>query len=205
MMAKNSDSGWSTFLAISAFILIVATWVFIQPAVIRSAWMEERAQVYAIAGNGESAVYGRITDDLQKSLAGVFQGYIREAQAMGQGPLGNSAFSRWTQDRVMATWLWLGLIAYRLQVLMGWLLPGIPIMLATYLDGHYVREIRKYSFVAQSPIRHKLGVRVMWIVLAGLAGWVIVPVPMPSLLAPTLIVLVSCSLWLWVSNLQKRL
>ena len=205
MMAKNSDSGWSTFLAISAFILIVATWVFIQPAVIRSAWMEERAQVYAIAGNGESAVYGRITDDLQKSLAGVFQGYIREAQAMGQGPLGNSAFSRWTQDRIMATWLWLGLIAYRLQGLMGWLLPGIPIMLATYLDGHYVREIRKYSFVAQSPIRHKLGVRVMWIVLAGLAGWVIVPVPMPSLLAPTLIVLISCSLWLWVSNLQKRL
>ena len=204
-MAKNSDSGWSTFLAISLFILIVATWVFIQPAVIRSAWMEERAQVYAIAGNGESAVYGRITDDLQTSLAGVFQGYIREAQAMGQGPLGNSAFSRWTQDRVMATWLWLGLIAYRLQVLIGWLLPGIPIMLATYLDGHYVREIRKYSFVAQSPIRHKIGVRVMWLVLAGLAGWVIVPVPMPSLLAPTLIVLVSCSLWLWVSNLQKRL
>ena len=204
-MAKNSDSSWSTFLAISAFILIVATWVFIQPAVIRSAWMEERAQVYAIAGNGESAVYGRITDNLQTSLAGVFQGYIREAQAMGEGPLGNSAFSRWTQDRVMATWLWLGLIAYRLQVLMGWLLPGIPIMLATYLDGHYVREIRKYSFVAQSPIRHKLGVRVMWVVLAGLAGWIIVPVPMPSLLAPTLIVLVSCSLWLWVSNLQKRL
>ena len=167
--------------------------------------MEERAQVYAIAGNGESAVYGRITDDLQKSLAGVFQGYIRDAEAIGQGPLGNSAFSRWTQDRIMATWLWLGLIAYRLQVLMGWLLPGMPIILATYLDGHYVREIRKYSFVAQSPIRHKLGVRVMWIVLAGLAGWVIVPVPMPSLLAPTLIVLVSCSLWLWVSNLQKRL
>lgn len=105
----------------------------------------------------------------------------------------------------MTTWLWLGLIAYRLQVLMGWLLPGVPIMLATYLDGHYVREIRKYSFVAQSPIRHKLGVRVMWIVLAGLAGWVIVPVPMPSLLAPILIVLISCSLWLWVSNLQKRL
>lgn len=204
-MAKNSDSGWSTFLAISLFILIVATWVFIQPAVIRSAWMEERAQVYAIAGNGENAVYGRITDDLQKSLAGVFQGYIREAQAMGQGPLGNSAFSRWTQDRIMATWLWLGLIAYRLQVLMGWLLPGIPIMLATYLDGHYVRETRKYSFVAQSPIRHKLGVRVMWLVLAGLAGWVIVPVPMPSLLAPILIVLISCSLWLWVGNLQKRL
>ena len=204
-MANKSDSDWSTFLAVTLFILIVAVWVFIPPAVIRSAWLEERAQVYAIVGNSESAVYGRITDDLQTSLAGAFQGYIREAQAMGEGPLGNSSFSRWTQDRIMATWLWLGLIAYRLQVLMGWLLPGMPIILATYLDGHYVREIRKYSFVAQSPIRHKLGVRVMWGVLAGFAGWIIVPVPMPSLLAPTLIVLISCSLWLWVSNLQKRL
>lgn len=205
MMAKNPDSGWSTFLAISLFILIVAVWVFIPPAVVRSAWMNERAEVYAIAGSGESAVYGRIFDDLQASLAGDFRGYIRDAEAMGQGPLGNLAFSRWAQDRIMATWLWIGLIAYRLQVLMGWLLPGIPVMLAAYLDGHFVREIRKYSFVAQSPIRHKLGVRVMWIVLAGLAGWVLVPVPMPSLLAPTLIVLISCSLWLWVSNLQKRL
>lgn len=204
-MANKPDSGWSAFLAISLFILIVAVWVFIPPAVIRSAWMEERTQVYAIAGNSESAVYGRVTDELQTSLAGVFKGYIRDAQAMGEGQLGNLSFSRWTQDRIMATWLWLGLIAYRLQVLMGWLLPGTPVMLAAYLDGHFVREIRKYSFVAQSPIRHKLGVRVMWIVLAGLAGWVIVPVPMPSLLAPTLIVLISCSLWLWVSNLQKRL
>ncbi len=204
-MAKNPDSGWSTFLAISLFILIVAVWVFIPPAVVRSAWMNERAEVYAIAGSGESAVYGRIFDDLQASLAGGFRGCIRDAEAMGQGPLGNSAFSRWAQDRIMATWLWIGLIAYRLQVLMGWLLPGIPVMLAAYLDGHFVREIRKYSFVAQSPIRHKLGVRVTWIVLAGLTGWVIGPVPMPSLLAPTLIVLISCSLWLWVSNLQKRL
>jgi hypothetical protein len=204
-MAKTAETGWSIFFAISVFILVVATWVFIQPEVIRSAWMVERAEMYAMTGKGESAVYGRIFDDLQTSLAGSFRGYISDAEAMGQGPLGNSAFSRWAQDRIMATWLWIGLIAYRLQVLMGWLLPGIFIILATYLDGHYVREIRKYSFVAQSPIRHKLGIRVMWIVMTGLAGWLMIPVPMPSLLAPALIVLISCSLWLWVSNLQKRL
>ncbi len=205
MANKKADTGWSTFIAISAFILIVAIWVFIPPGVIRSAWIAERAEVYAMDGKGESAVYGRTFDDLQKSLAGDFRGYIRDAESIGQGPLGNAGFSRWTQDRIMATWLWIGLIAYRLQVLMGWLLPGIPLILAAYLDGHFVREIRKYSFVAQSPIRHKLGVRVMWMVLAGLAGWIVVPVPMPSLLAPMLIVLISYSLWLWVSNLQKRL
>jgi DNA-binding protein HU-beta len=33
-------------------------------------------------------------------------------------------------------------------------------------------------------IRHKRGVRVPWILLAGLAGWIVVSVLMPSLLAP---------------------
>lgn len=87
---------------------------------------------------------------------------------------------------------------------MGWLLPGIPLAIAAYLDGQYVREIRKFSFVAQSPIRHKLGIRVMWLVLIGLMGWLLVPVPL-ALVAPTLTVAISYSLWLWVSNLQKRL
>lgn len=204
-MATRTDSGWSTFFIITIFITVVATWAFIPPALIRSAWAAERAEVYAIAGKGETNVYGRTMDDLQKSLASDFRGFIIEAEAIGQGPLGNTGFSRWTQDRIVATWLWIGLIAYRLQVLMGWLLPGIPLVLAAYMDGQFVREIRKYSFVAQSPIRHKLGVRVMWMVLAGLAGWIVLPVPMPSLLAPVLIVSISYSLWLWVSNLQKRL
>jgi hypothetical protein len=68
-----------------------------------------------------------------------------------------------------------------------------------------VREIRKYSFVAQSPIRHMLGVRVMWIVIIGLIGWLFLPVTLPALIAPSLTVALAYSLWLWVSNLQKRL
>jgi hypothetical protein len=88
---------------------------------------------------------------------------------------------------------------------MGWLLPGIPFAIVAYLDGQYVREIRKFSFVAQSPIRHKLGIRVMWVVLIGLMGWLLVPVPLPAMIAPFLTVAISYSLWLWVSNLQKRL
>ncbi|HRE72636.1 MAG TPA: hypothetical protein PLC14_19215, partial [Accumulibacter sp.] len=62
-----------------------------------------------------------------------------------------------------------------------------------------------YSFVAQSPIRHSLGVRVLWAVLVVLVVWMIVPLPMHSLLPPLLIVAISYALWLWVSNLQKRL
>jgi hypothetical protein len=119
--------------------------------------------------------------------------------------LGNTSFSQWARLRIEATWLWMGLGGYRLHVLMGWVLPGIPLAIVAYLDGQYVREIRKFSFVAQSPIRHKLRIRVMWAVLIGLMGRPLVPVPLPAMTAPVLTVAISYSLWLWVSNIQKRL
>ena len=205
MRAARTENAWSTIVAVALFLVMAATWAFIPPAVIRNAWIAERAEVYALAGSGESAVYGRTLEDLEKSLVSDFRGFFIDAQSTGQGPFGSVDFSAWARDRIVASWLWIGLVAYRLQVLMGWLLPGIPLVMAAYSDGQLVREIRKYSFVAQSPIRHSLGVRVLWAVLVGLAVWMIVPLPMPSLLPPLLIVAISYALWLWVSNLQKRL
>ncbi len=204
-MAKRADSGFGTALAIGVFVIVLATWLFIPPSVIRGAWMAERGEVYALAGEGEHRVFGQVITSLQQTMSRDFQNFLLDADAMGQGQLGNVGFSQWTRSRIEATWLWLGLVIYRLHVLMGWLLPGIPLAIVAYLDGHYVREIRKFSFVAQSPIRHKLGIRVMWVVLIGLAAWLLVPVPLPAIIAPTLTVAISYSLWLWVSNLQKRL
>lgn len=204
-MAKRADSGFGTALAIGVFVVVLATWLFIHPSVIRGAWMAERGEVYALAGEGEHRVFGQVITSLQQTMSRDFQNFLLDADAMGQGQLGNVGFSQWTRSRIEATWLWLGLVIYRLHVLMGWLLPGIPLAVVAYLDGHYVREIRKFSFVAQSPIRHKLGIRVMWVVLIGLAAWLLVPVPLPAMIAPTLTVAISYSLWLWVSNLQKRL
>jgi len=204
-MAQRKDTVVSTVLAIGAFVAVVVTWLVIPPAVIRNSWMAERGEVYAIAGQGEHVVYGKAIEGLKESIAKDFQGYLIEAQAMGQGPLGNVSFSQWARSRIEATWLWIGLLVYRLYVLTGWIVPGIPLAIVAYLDGHYVREIRKFSFVAQSPVRHKLGIRVMWVVLLGTAGWLLIPVPLPALLAPALTVSLAYSLWLWVSNLQKRL
>jgi len=158
-----------------------------------------------LAGPGEHLLFRQAMNGLQQSMAKDFQGFLLEADAMGKGALGNSGFSQWTRSRIEATWLWMGLVVYRLHVLMGWLLPGIPLAIVAYLDGHYVREIRKFSFVAQSPIRHKLGIRVTWIVIIGLTGWLLVPIPLPAMIAPALTVLFAYSLWLWVGNLQKRL
>jgi hypothetical protein len=204
-MAKRTDSDFGTAIAIGVFVVVLATWLFIHPSVIRGAWMAERGEVFALAGEGEHHVFGQAIKSLQQTASRDFQNFLLDADAMGQGPLGNVGFSQWTRSRIEASWLWLGLVIYRLHVLMGWLLPGIPLAIVAYLDGHYMREIRKFSFVAQSPIRHKLGIRVMWTVLIGLAAWLLIPVPLPAIIAPTLTVTSSYALWLWVSNLQKRL
>ncbi len=204
-MAQRTDSGLGAVLAIVVFVVISATWIFIPPAVIRGVWMAERVEVYALAGTGEHRMFGQATASLQQSMLRDFRGFLLDADAMGEGPLGNVGFSQWARSRIEATWLWVGLVVYRLHVLMGWLLPGIPLAVVAYLDGHYMREIRKFSFVAQSPIRHKLGIRVMWVVLVGLAAWLLVPVTLPAMIAPALTVAMAYSLWLWVSNLQKRL
>lgn len=204
-MAKRADSGFGTALAIGVFVVVLATWIFIHPSVIRGAWMAERGEVYALAGEGEHRVFGQVITSLQQTMSRDFQNFLLDADAMGQGQLGNVGFSQWTRSRIEATWLWLGLVIYRLHVLMGWLLPGIPLVIVAYLDGHYMREIRKYSFVAQSPIRHKLGIRVTWMVIIGLTGWLLVPITLPAMIAPVLTVSLAYSLWLWVGNLQKRL
>ena len=204
-MSRPNDSGLGMVVALGVFILVAATWVFIPPATIRAAWMHERAEVHALAGEGEQRMFAESIGQLQQSMSRDFREFLQDADAMGDGPLGNQGFSQWTRSRIEATWLWLGLVAYRLNVLSGWLLPGIPLVIVAYLDGHYMREIRKYSFVAQSPIRHKLGIRVTWFVIIGLAGWLLVPIPLPVLIAPTLTICSAYSLWLWVSNLQKRL
>ncbi|MBN9698568.1 MAG: DUF4400 domain-containing protein [Zoogloea sp.] len=205
MKAARRETRGSTLVVVTLVLGIAAVWALIPPAAIRSAWVTERAGVYAVAGAGEGVLFGRALDDLQFSLAGDFRGWLGDVRSIGEGPWDPAGFADWMQGRVVVTWLWVGLIAYRLQVLMGWLLPGIPLVMAAYTDGQLVREIRKYAFVAQSPIRHSLGVRVLWTVLVGLAVWMIVPVPMPAMLPPLLIVAIAYALWLWVSNLQKRL
>lgn len=204
-MSRQSDSGIGMIVALGVVILIVATWLLIPPSVIRSAWMHERSEVHSLAGEGEQRMFENTLRQIQQSLSADFQTFLKDADSMRQGPLGNEGFSQWTRSRIEATWLWLGLVTYRMNVLMGWLLPGIPLVIVCYLDGHYMREIRKYSFVAQSPIRHKLGIRVTWVVMVGLTGWLLVPIPLPAMIAPSLTVALAYSLWLWVGNLQKRL
>jgi hypothetical protein len=101
--------------------------------------------------------------------------------------------------------LWGGTVAYRVFTLLMWLIIGIPLIIAASIDGLYVREIRKTSFISQSPIRHKIGIHLFSLVNIALVFWLIMPVPMPIIAAPAVVCFIALSLWLWAGHLQKRL
>jgi hypothetical protein len=125
--------------------------------------------------------------------------------AEGMPQIKGSEIDHWATDRIYTSLIWLNLITYRSFTLLMWGLLGIPFVLAASVDGFYLREIRKTSFVSQSPIRHKIGIHFFKLVSVAVLVWLCIPVPMPFIVAPTVICFLALSLWLWVGHLQKRL
>lgn len=117
----------------------------------------------------------------------------------------NAAIGVWTLSRIQASLIWVSLVAYRVYLLIMWLLLGFPFFIATTIDAHYNREISKDSFVAQSPIRHKVGVKFFYMAIYMGIFWLFVPFHVPTLLIPIFEILFAMSSWMWIVNLQKRL
>jgi len=65
--------------------------------------------------------------------------------------------------------------------------------------------IRTFQFSSQSPIRHRIGVLISTVVMFGVAIWLVLPIPVPSMVAPLAIASIGWATWMWVSNLQKRI
>jgi conjugal transfer pilus assembly protein TraD len=90
MNGARRDTAASTFVAVALVLGIAVVWALIPPAAIRSAWVAERAGVYAVAGAGEGALFGRTLDDLEGSWRATF-GIARRRSLDPPGALG----SRW--------------------------------------------------------------------------------------------------------------
>lgn len=119
--------------------------------------------------------------------------------------LDGKVMDAWLGQRILVSVHWANLILYRGFSLVMWSLIGLPLVLAAAVDGFMVREIRKQSFVSQSPIRHMIGMNFTRAVMVVMTIWLVLPVPVPAILAPALAGLFALSLWLWAANLQKRL
>lgn len=91
-MVRRDGSMLSTALAIGVFIAVVATWLFISPSIIRSAWQTERSGVHAWDGPGEHLIFRQAMAGLQQSMAKDFREFLLEADAIGGGSFGQFQF-----------------------------------------------------------------------------------------------------------------
>ena len=188
---------WGAFVGIVLLVGILAVWAIIPIKIMESSWRTEQEAMATWGGDG--------TRQWIESQAGEILSQLAKEGAKAVDGMGRSQVDGWLAGRVYVTLLWASLIMFRAYVLMMWALIGIPLILAASVDGLYVREIRKHSFVSQSPIRHKIGIHFFKLVTIAMVVWLCLPIPAPVFVAPLVISFMALSLWLWASNLQKRL
>lgn len=195
--ANTRTDGWGRTLLLIGTLVFMAAWALIPASVLEATWQAEQQQMASWSGSS--------THDWIMAKVSVLTGSVTTGITKWTEVLGASAVEAWLAERAYATILWLGLAVYRSQALVLWSLVGIPVILAATIDGFFVREIRKTSFVSQSPIRHKIGVMFFrWVVVA-VTVWLLLPTPAPIFFIPAAILFVAASLWLWTANLQKRI
>ncbi len=188
---------WGSFFAVLLLIGLLAAWALIPVRVIDATWQAEQQQMTRWAGEGANRW-------IVLQTASALSETAKDA-GKAAASLSKSDIERWLTDRIYASLIWGNLITYRSFTLLMWGLLGIPFVLAASVDGFYLREIRKTSFVSQSPIRHNIGIHLFKLVSLAILVWLCIPVPMPFIAAPTVICFLALSLWLWVGHLQKRL
>ena len=193
----RKQNEWGAFVSIILMVGVLVCWALIPARVLESSWRTEQEKMALWAGDSTHRWIGAQAGDVLNQVA-------REGERATSG-LGIDQIDNWLTGRVYVTLLWASLIVYRAYVLLMWGLIGIPLILAAAADGFLIREIRKHSFVSQSPIRHKIGIHFFRLITVAMVVWLCLPVPAPIFVAPAVIGFMAFSLWLWASNLQKRL
>lgn len=195
--ASERRGEWGHFIAVMLIVGFMAAWALIPSRVLEETWHAENKQMEAWAGE-------RAERWIRSQAFAAISAMAQDAEKVARN-LGTSGIERWLTDRIYASVMWVATAAYRAYALMMWTLLGMPLILAASVDGFYVREIRKTAFIAQSPIRHKIGIHFFRLASVAVVVWLFLPVPMPIIAAPAVVCFMALSLWLWAGNLQKRL
>ena len=191
----NAAAWWMLIVCIAGIV----TWIVISPELLMKTLRAERSSVVQMAGpQADQWVYTKMlsatTDpvsDMTKSL--------NDTKDMP------AALKKWMQGRIIVTWLWGSIILYRIHLLSMFWFVMMPFTIVIALDGFWVRTIRTFQFSSQSPIRHRMGVMLSLLTMFLATIWVAIPLPMPAIAAPIAIALVGWAMWMWLSNLQKRI
>lgn len=203
-MAKDQkeQGSFTALWMVLVFLVAIGTWMLITPEHLLKSLAGERAFVTQLSGQqADQWVFGKMISVSAGQVHGMSDS-IKDAAASQDTP---GPLKEWIRNRIVVTWLWGSLIVYRTYLLMLFWFILMPFTIAVAIDGYSTRIIRTFRFSSQSPIRHRIGVLISTGVMFGVAIWLLLPIPLPSMVAPLAIVSIGWATWMWVSNLQKRI
>ena len=178
---------------------VTAIWALITPEFLMNALHSERE--FSMQMGGADADRWIYTQSISGSMD-----IIKDSTSVIKGTESLPVpVKRWAQERVIVTWLWFSLITYRVYMLLLYFFILFPFVIAITMDGWGVREISMHRFSSQSPMKHRFGVVISNTTIICVAIWIILPFPIPSVVAPLAILAIGFSSWVWLSNLQKRI
>lgn len=195
---SNGDGGlfWYGLAALVMVVMIVVTPLDILN---RSLSHDRSSMSYLVGDDDEQEIYD-LAESISMATGGGFGDLSIEGSALGRGKLG--AF---VKDRLEAFRVWVTIVLYRGYVTLMWLIVTLPLLIAIFVDAYAIREIRKETFVAQSPMFHRRAVQfaTLGLIVVPLASFV--PIHVPPLITPIMLVLWGWAFWFWIIHMQKRI
>lgn len=198
---QSSNGHQGFYMALTMVLIFLCIWAFAPEKLFETTWETEQHEILNAGG-------AKTNDWILSQSLHATEGLNSLAADM-TGDLGGKGMPdstyKWMLERVAVSIVWANMVVYRGFILVMWILLGLPLVIATAIDAYYAREIAKERFSAQSPSRHKVGVKVFHLSHIVLLVWIISPVHLPFLVIPFFTLLIAVSMWMWISNLQKRL
>ena len=199
MAEKKNRSSFGTTLAFISILGGLAVWALVTPEYLMRSLQSEREFSMRMGGvDADRWIY-------TQSISGSMNIIKNSTSAIKDTQSLPAMMKSWSQERIIVTWLWTSLITYRAYMLLLYFFILFPFVIAITMDGWGVREISMHRFSSQSPMKHRFGVVVSNTTLICVAIWIIVPFPIPSVVAPLAILAIGFSSWVWLRNLQKRI
>jgi hypothetical protein len=199
MADKKQKGSFGATMALLAILAAAFVWALVTPEYLMQSLMSEREFSMSMGGiDADRWIY-------TQSISGSMD-IIKDSTSVIKGADSLPApVKRWTQERVIVSWLWFSLITYRAYMLLLYFFALMPFVMALSMDGWGVREISMHRFSSQSPMKHRMGVVISNANLVFVAVWMVLPMPIPSVFAPIAILAMGVASWIWLSNLQKRI
>ncbi|MCG7871022.1 MAG: DUF4400 domain-containing protein [Candidatus Thiodiazotropha lotti] len=202
--SDNSRRGKLAKAILFAMICIILVLFLAPPAVLQSAFAQEREITADLVGYSNEEKIHSMSDRWNRSLVD------REAWHAGarniELPLTHhNRLASYLEDRVEAAAALIEIGCYRLASIGIWLMLALPLFIAVVVDAVMTRKVRQHQFRYVSHTLQFASGTAIGVVVALLLAGLFIPYPLPYTLTAFLGIPLAWLIWNWVANLPKRI